>query len=398
MLTTIVILSIINNVKITYNDVQILRDLGYSWTQVGEHFASLHGGDAKKLKERARSVWRRSKVRRKKTETSNTWEASPSSPTNVSEKELLEQHGYDPTKWEVMDSSCVKRGEVYQSRVKVRPKQEITLDKERWLRRLRDVLGEVTIPPTEGKKSGLMAVVPLYDLHLGRRGSDKSHYDTEEIVMSAISDVVRFLEESKVERIVLPIGQDFLNADNKWGQTTKGTPQDNSLSWHEMLERGLAVAVAIIEELATVAPVEVYYSMGNHDEVLSYAIVQALHQRYLSSEQVIVDPEMRHRVYLQYGANLIGLSHGKEERDLHTIMQVEERYKWGKSDFNYWLVGHLHHLSMKEEHGVTVIRCPSLTFADEWTTRKGYIGSRQSLMVALFDKDLGMREMYFASA
>ena len=42
------------------------------------------------------------------------------------------------------------------------------------------------------------------------------------------------------------------------------------------------------------------------------------------NSKVVVDDSMAHRVYLTYGNNLVGLSHGKEEHSLHTVMQLEQ--------------------------------------------------------------------------
>jgi UDP-2,3-diacylglucosamine pyrophosphatase LpxH len=400
MLTVLTLSSIIDTVEINYDSVKTLREQGLSWREIGEHFSRITGQNSETCKERARGYWRRgnSKIKRKNNETSNKFEYKIGPLVDKTQEALLLEHGYDPEHWEIVDSSHIKRGENVQSRVKVKPKVNLDIKKEEITTLLKQLVGKhkKEYPPKESGDS--IVVIPLYDLHLGRRSGERNHLDTEKTVMRVIEDVANHLSKSPPDAIILPIGQDFLNADTVSGTTTKGTPQDNSLRWHEMLTRGISLAMAIIEKLAEVAPVEVYYSMGNHDEVLSYAVVQALFYRYEDASRIYVEPQMRHRVYITHGKNLIGLSHGNEEKNLHNIMQIEQREEWGKRTHNYWLVGHLHHLSMKEEDGVTVIRCPSLTFDDEWTIRKGYVGSRKGLMVVEFHKDDGLKEMYFATS
>ena len=268
--------------------------------------------------ERARSLWRRgeSRITRVKDETSTVNDFTLRQTAKVQGNQLLLEHGYDPEYWEIVDSSCVKRANSIQSRVKVRPKLNLEETRTTLSEALSKVLGTYTKVHCSEPYNETMVVIPLYDLHLGRLFEGKDHNTTRATLMEAIEDVCYYLEDFPPEKIVLPIGQDFLNADNPIGSTTKGTLQDNSLSWYDMLSEGIGLAITVIERMADIAPVEVYYSMGNHDEVLSYAIVKALYQRYITSKRVVVDDSMAHRVYLTYGNNLVGLSHGKEEHSL----------------------------------------------------------------------------------
>ena len=154
-----------------------------------------------------------------------------------------------------------------------------------------------------------------------------------------------------------------------------------------MFSGGLALAIWVIDALNEVAPVSVLYNEGNHDRVFSYAIVKALEQRYEHCAGVEIDSDTSPRKYMLFGKNLIGFSHGKDEANLSTVMQMEEPVRWGSSLHRYWFLGHLHHLEMMEKDGVIIIRCPSLAFGDEWTRRKGFVGSDRSLLCGIFTQD-----------
>lgn len=389
--------------EITLEVIERLRGEGLSWRQIGV-FLAKDGEEPYLLQERARAIWRKSHVAKTETPTivrksikSNRDNTIVSEMTmlgnqanQLNEDGLLRSHGYDPTYWRVIDSTCAKRGDVWSSRVKVTAREVPQLDGDEFATFLSDAvkrLPPVHTPTPRVVMSDKMAIIALYDIHYGRRGIDGDHKRTEQEVESVVEQIVDKLVNHPVEKIVLTIGQDFLNADNIQGTTTGGTPQDNSLSWHDMFSGGLALAMWIIDTLGTVAPVMVVYNEGNHDRVFSYAIVKALEQRYQHSGNISVDSGAEPRKYMTFGNSLIGLSHGKDEVNLSTVMQIEKPQEWGRSTHRYWFLGHLHHLTVDDKDGVTVIRCPSLAFADDWTRRKGFVGADRATLCAIVGQD-----------
>lgn len=386
---------------ITYDDVKVLRDKGLSWRDIGFHFESLYGGEAYIWQERARRRIRlQKKIEKQKgaSEVSTVVEMEEKErPLEIEDEEgMLRYHGYDPKGWEVIDSSMAIYNGKLSSRIKVRPIQNgrITADV------LHDIvcgaLETYPLPPRQRYRKGTsIVVIPLYDLHYGRRGVKGDYRDTERMVLSAIESTISYIRDNQPKKILLPIGQDFLNCDNVFGTTTKGTPQDNSLPWYEIFSRGLNLAIEIVDRLVKVAPVEIRYSMGNHDEALSYAIVKALAQRYRKYPYITVCEDASPRQYERDGQTLIGLTHGKEESNLSTLMQTEAREDWGQTAHHYWIVGHLHHIEIDEKDGITIIRCPSLAIEDEWMRKKGLVGSRKVLMSLRFDENQGLEDIHF---
>lgn len=408
--------------ELTYESVRGLRDEGLSWRQIGLVLADEYGGDPYRLQERARSLWRRScedisldtrekskslgqqseddaitrksrKINKDGSDVSEI-EVLGKEISSLDDEGLLRKHGYDPRYWRVIDSTCALRGGKWSSRVKVVAKEVPQLEKEEFASFLADSLDQFPLfnadmKPREVKrtKDRRLVVVPLYDVHYGRRGVDGDHKRTQADVMSVIEQLCRRLDKEEPLRVVITIGQDFLNADTVDGATTKGTPQDNSMVWHEMLSGGLALAVWVVEKLAPYGDLDIIYNEGNHDRVLSYAIIKALEQRYRDNPDIRVDSDAHPRKYIQYHESLIGLSHGKDEVSISTTMQVEEPLRWGHTKKRYWLLGHLHHLDVTEKDGVTLIRCPSLAFEDEWTRRKGYVSSDRALACAVFGEE-----------
>lgn len=395
--------------ELTIDLIKQLRDDGLSWRQIGLFLADKTGEDPYLLQERARHKWRTQNeiVEEKQSTVFRKSRKINKDNTNVSEIEvsdeeisllddvnLLKRHGFDPKYWKVIDSTCILRGGKWSSRVKAALRDVPLLDEEALSEAFLRVSENLPEPDVTESKYGergphiqTLAVIALYDLHYGRRGILGDHQKTAKDLQVVIEKIIKRFYHQPVDKIILPIGQDFLNADTIQGTTTKGTQQDNSLVWHEMLGGGLALAIWVVEALSAMAPVELIYNEGNHDKVLSYGIIKALEQRYRGSNQVTVDSDLHPRKYRTFESNLIGLTHGKEENNLPMVMQMEEPRLWGQSAHRYWILGHLHHLEMMEKNGVTILRCPSLAFNDEWTRSKMLVGADRAMACSIFNEE-----------
>jgi hypothetical protein len=390
--------------EMTLEKITELRDKGLSWREIGMFFAQ-DGEEPYLVGERARAIWKKRRQPERRfmrsnkdgTATSEVAETQQN-PTEFDNDALLRYHGYDPKYWQVIESTCTKRGEKWSSRIKVVTREVPQLQEDMLAEVMAGVLGrldKVSVGHTwKSRMFDRCAVVALYDVHYGRRSLSGETRDVAEDVMQVIEALADKLDEKGVDKVFITIGQDFLNSDNPQGTTTKGTPQDNSMAWHEILAGGLALMSRVVEALVAVAEVEVIYSEGNHDIVLSYAIAKALEERYRGDERVTVDTDPSPRKYRQWGTTAIGLSHGDKEADLPTVMQMENPRLWGESTFRYWFLGHLHQLSLAEKNGVTLVRCRAMALPDEWSLHKGFVGSERGVTCGIIDDEIGLEEIW----
>lgn len=401
---------------LTYKDIEEYRNNGMTWREIGEYLASLTGLDAQNLSNTARLAYRRKGktvlnpiedgvVSTRHTELVSGGMTSEKTSTfipDVSDEEsLLRYHGYDPEVWHVKESVSSVRNGKWTSRAKVVPRRYADVPLEKIEKAVKSALASVpaptVCPPVHSDTTGRYAVLPLYDVHFGKRmimdGVTSDHRDTKRIVLDITRRFTGKCVSNGVSGIVIVIGQDFLNADNIEGSTTNGTRQDNSLPWHEMVAQGISLLVEVIETCRGIAPIDVLYSEGNHDKVLSFCIAKALEQRYIECDDVWVDARQEPRKYYIVGDTLIGFTHGNEEPRLSTVMQNERAEDWGETKHRYWITGHVHHLEMSDSDGVTIIKCPSPTFSDEWLKRKGYISATRAQSAFLFS-DTGMEAMW----
>ena len=384
-------------------EIQSMKDRGMSWHDIGLVLAERYGGDAYLLQERARKKVARYRKQNTLKNGDKTSEISEKL-YKIDEDDLLDTesmmmiHGYDPSEWTLVDSSCTIKQNTINTRIKVRPSTLPHINTDKLAKAIREALNDITVEEHDYKMpvNKDTAFVTAFDIHYGKKFRHMNHTKTKDDVLHAVHEIARHLRMTKPREIVLPLGQDFFNSGTTTHTTTKGTPQIDSLEWYEMYSQGVSLAVSMIEILRTVSPVRVIHSRGNHDEMLTYTMVSEIKRKYENVDDIIVELTNDTRTYTELDNVLVGVSHNYEERDLSTNMQTEARESWGRCEHHYWLTGHLHHLEMMEKNGVTIFKCPSMAFTDEFHERHGYTDARRAMACFTFNRE-GLKEIYFGS-
>ncbi len=390
--------------EINVTEIQDMKDSGMSWHDIGLVLAERYGGDAYLLQERARKKVARYRKQSTLTNGDKTSEISERL-YKIDEDDLLDTdsmlmvHGYDPSEWTLVDSSCTIKQNIINTRIKVRPSILPRINTDKLAEAIRIALEGIELEDIDHDTpvNKDTAFVTAFDIHFAKKFRHMNHINTKDDVMHAVKEIVRHLRVTKPREIVLPLGQDFFNSGTTTHTTTKGTPQVDSLEWYEMYSQGVALAIDIIEALRAVAPVRVMHSRGNHDEVLTYTLVSEIKRKYENVDDVTVELSNDTRTYTELDNVLVGVSHNYEEKDLSTNMQTEARESWGRCEHHYWLTGHVHHLEMMEKSGVTIFRCPSMAFADEFHERHGYTDARRAMACFTFNTH-GLKEIYFGTS
>lgn len=240
-------------------------------------------------------------------------------------------------------------------------------------------------------------VVSPTDLHYGKHGwKDEvgEEYDlniARQRLLEGTQDLIHRLAD-RPEKIILATGSDWFHVDNEGGSTTKGTMQDMAASPAQILMDGCKLAREHIDMLREVSPVEVVFMRGNHDRHSALALMMYLDAAYENCEDVTVIADPKLRQYITYGNNLLGFTHGDGVRgnDLPSLMAVEMREQWGKTETHLWFHGHLHHQSMVETAGVQIFQLPSLAGHDRWHYSKGFTRAKAGIKAHLIDKSVGV--------
>lgn len=247
--------------------------------------------------------------------------------------------------------------------------------------------------------------ISIFDSHIGKLASaiatGGANYDTKiagQLYRDALSALLnKTATYSSFDEILFPVGNDFFNSDNQENTTTAGTPQDEDGRWFKTFTVGCKLITDAIEKLASLAPTRVVLVAGNHDRTRTYYLGCYLEAWFRNNKNVKIDNAPTLRKYHKYGVNLIGFTHGKEEKfaELPLIMATEKPKDWADSLYRFWHVGHFHKDKSDEYNGVKVSVLPSLCAPDEWHSKKGFVGSTRSAVAFLYDRKTGLEATFF---
>lgn len=240
------------------------------------------------------------------------------------------------------------------------------------------------------KKQRQMLVWGLWDAHIGMyawRPEVGADFDVDIIcnrIFNSIDDMVAELEPYDIERIVMPVGNDFLHFDSVKMTTTMGDHfLDTDTRYARVYLAGLRCLAYMVERACEIADkVEVLYVPGNHDTTSSFGLCAALQQRYRKDKRISVRLDPNVRKYITYGGCIIGFHHGHSTKPekFPLIFGQEAKEYWSKSTYREVQVGHTHQRSEKNYAGVVptnnlLVRTnPTLCNVDAWHYNQGLLG------------------------
>ena len=248
-----------------------------------------------------------------------------------------------------------------------------------------------------------MLEVSIWDHHFGKLAWGREtgeNYDlkiAERIFSDAAHELIEKSRNFNIEKIVLPIGQDFFHIDGPANMTTAGTPQDVDGRLAKIFSTGQKALINLIDLLMGIAPVDVLWVPGNHDWNTSWYLIKVLEAHYRQTPHVTIDATEMPRKHVEYGVNLLAYTHGNEEKhaSLPAIMAGAWPQAWARTKHREWKIGHYH--KVKETHyssaetidGVLVRVLPSLCGTDSWHFKKGYVGGMRAAQAFLYSHKNG---------
>lgn len=249
-----------------------------------------------------------------------------------------------------------------------------------------------------------MLEVDLSDVHFGKLAwapETGNNYDlriAERVYKNAVTDLLNRAAGFEIDRILLPIGNDFFHIDTLTGTTTAGTPQDTEGRYDKIIETGTMALIWAVETLMAVAPVRILRIPGNHDRQTSLHLAREIATWFRHSDAVTVDHTPKARKSILYGKNLISFTHGNEEKhvDLPSILAHEERDLWAQAEYAEIHVGHWHRakelrtMPLETHGGVGIRFLMSLSGVDAWHYLKGYCTSRRAAECYLWGRAPGL--------
>lgn len=257
----------------------------------------------------------------------------------------------------------------------------------------------------DSTKKNLVLEIALADLHFGRvchKVSDGGEYNTKKahsLAVNAVREIVDdALKYGKLNEIILWVAGDFFNCDNFFGTTTKGTPQQNGESFPSVFRKGKDLLVEIVDEIKEHCPVEIVFSVGNHDENSLFHLGEVIDAWFSKDSNVTIDNSLDCRKYRKVGDNLIMFSHGdKALKKLGTIAAGECPF-WSECRYREVHVGHLHHerVEVMEGSAVKTRVMPTISCPDKYHNDNGYVNNLRQFQGFLWHKKHGLQNILFS--
>lgn len=248
------------------------------------------------------------------------------------------------------------------------------------------------LPKQKTKSGDLLYEISIFDPHIGKLAWHREtghNYDlkiAEAEYMHAVETLLAHAEAMQLGKILFVVGNDFLHTDNARNETHAGTRQDADGRWQRSFLHARRLAATAIDRCREVAPVDALIVPGNHDRERLFYLGEALECQFGKDTRVNVNNAPTLRKYYSHGVNLIGFTHGSEEKhqDLPLLMADEVPDMWAASKFREWHVGHIHTRRMMQwmstkSYGLTAVRIlASISGTDAWHKSKGYRALRGS--------------------
>lgn len=232
----------------------------------------------------------------------------------------------------------------------------------------------------------LMVAYPVGDHHLGMlawKHETGDSYDLE-IGERLLADAMSHLVSSAppaAEALVVFLG-DFLHYDSFDAVTpTNRNLLDADGRYPKVFSAGLRLMRRTIEAAAAKHElVHVIIEIGNHDPSSAIVLMLSLANIYENNPRITIDTSPKHFHYYEFGKVAIGTHHGHgraaKAEQLPLIMAADKPEMWGRTQYRYWMTGHVHHQSVKDFAGCTVESFRILPPADAYAANEGYRAPR----------------------
>lgn len=239
--------------------------------------------------------------------------------------------------------------------------------------------------------------ISISDFHLAKRHINGEDNDIETRAKRYINVAELLIKKIKlnynIDKIVLPISNDFFHTDNYHNQTTNGTPQDVIIDYAKEYEIGFDILVSTINILRKYSnEVIVVLVQGNHDRTKSFYLAHVLEVFFKNSLDVTFLREHSVVKGLSLGDTFIGWHHGNcKIEDLPLLFATHPNYSdaFGKAKYREVHTGDKHHYMAKEVKGVRIQQMPSLSGTDRWHADNNYVHSIRAALALVYDKQYG---------
>ncbi|MCM3110020.1 hypothetical protein [Lederbergia lenta] len=297
---------------------------------------------------------------------------------------LLEAHGFDDKSWELVNARnniwnvhSKKDGvqTLYSSRITVKPIVN-GFDFDRFLELANKKIVPIKIENKINNGEGLLEI-PLFDLHFG--------VNTYESYLPVRDNILMKINSKKWDKIFFIIGQDLLHNNGFDGKTSSGTPiekVDMDKAWDD----AFTFYCDLINAAQNVSnSVTCSYSIANHDDSMSWALVRCLEVKF---PEIEFDTSKKVRKSFSWNDIFIGYSHGhKGASRLHENFLSDFGKQMAVAGVVEIHTGHIHTETAKDKFGILVRTLSTKGKTDDWHDSMGFVGAHKRFQLFEYSSD-----------
>jgi len=257
-----------------------------------------------------------------------------------------------------------------------------------------------TFKRSDEDKPSACLVINKQDSHLNKLdiNGENDIIDRFDNILHKVEIIVNQASLSNhIDDIYYIIGSDEFNSEFT-GTTTKGTPQQNILSYHESFEEICNHEIDMITLLLNKTyNLNIIYVAGNHDEFIGWHLITWLTAYFKNNDRVSFDCSPKYRKYVTFGDTAMMFNHGDaiKPAKLAALFPMEYKDRWSEHSNFYIFTGDKHHELSHDFNGIKFYQIPAFSNAkSSWDDKNGYTTSRAEVTGFLIEEFNGMTNIF----
>lgn len=249
-------------------------------------------------------------------------------------------------------------------------------------------------------KPQISLILPKQDAHFNKFDINGNN-DIEDRFTINDKATWRMLEKAcsvnYLKEVVYIVGSDQFNSE--WTSlTTKGTPQQNILSYQDSFKAISNHEIGIIQNLLHFSEkVKVVFIPGNHDEFVGWHLINLLETYFKNESNISFDSSTLNTKYHKFGNTALMFNHGDaiKPRDLAQKFPIGFKQEWSSCDNYIILTGDKHHEMSLDIQGIKFYQVPQLSKAtSKWDDKMGYIDNKAEMTAFVITETNGISDIY----
>lgn len=246
--------------------------------------------------------------------------------------------------------------------------------------------------------NGLLNCYVVTDYHLGmlawgeETGADWDTEIAENMLVAWFAQAIAEAPDAELG-VFAQLG-DFLHWDG-WDAVTPASHHllDADTRFPKLARVAIRAVRRIIDMLlAKHLRVHVIMAEGNHDPTSSVWLRELCAAMYAGDPRITVDVRPDPYYALEWGKTLLLFHHGHKRKpaNIDAVFVAKFRAEFGRTEFAYAHMGHMHHIDQKETSLMLVEQHRTLAAPDAYASRGGWLSARDAQVIT-YDKRYGER-------